>query len=236
MRLKAILFDKDGTLVDFAETWNRATGDVIRVLSDGDDGAAAQLAAIVHFDPASGMLLPTSPFVGGSIADLAPQWAGAIGVAADLDFIDRLVELFHEGSLRAVAPIGDPAALLSGLKGEGYRLGIITNDSEAGARAQSEKLGLTPWFDAIIGYDSGHGQKPEAGQILAFMARFGVAPSETALVGDTLHDLDAARAAGVVAIGVASGYLDADTLRPHADHVISNIMELPSLLDRMSEL
>ncbi len=231
-KLKALLFDKDGTLVDFAITWNGAARTVLATLAGDDDDIHARLAAILHFDRATEAILPTSPFVGGTVIDIAAHFAPVVGVEpADHDaFVERLARLFNDGALASVAPIGDPLGLLTLLKAEGYLLGIVTNDTEAGARAQSEKLGLDKLFDAIIGYDSGHGRKPDPGQIHAFMKAFGVEAEATALIGDTLHDLDAARAAGVTAIGVASGYLSADDLAPHADHVISDIMALPELL------
>ena len=234
-RLKALLFDKDGTLVDFAITWNGATASVLATLADGDDVLHERLAGILHFDRATAAIRPSSPFIGGTIADIAAEFAPAIGIAADDGFIARLEQLFSAGALASVAPIGDPLALLTLLKREGYLLGIITNDTESGARAQAEKLGLDPLFDAIIGYDSGHGSKPDPGPILAFLDRFGIASGEAALIGDTLHDLDAARAAGVCAIGVASGYLSAEALTPHADYVINNIMAIPALLHVIHE-
>ena len=234
-KLKALLFDKDGTLVDFAITWNGAAAAVLATLAGDDDALHADLAAILHFDRATGAILPTSPFVGGTVIDIAAEFGPVVGVetADHAAFVERLARLFNEGALASVAPIGDPLGLLTLLKAEGYLLGIVTNDTEAGARAQSRKLGLDLLFDAIIGYDSGHGRKPDPGQIHAFLAAFEVAAEETALIGDTLHDLDAARAAGVMAIGVASGYLSAEALAPHADHVISDIMQLPKLLDAL---
>ncbi|MBZ9937759.1 HAD family hydrolase [Mesorhizobium sp. BR1-1-16] len=236
-RLKALLFDKDGTLVDFAITWNGAATAVLATLAGDDDEMHRALATILHYDRVTAAILPTSPFVGGTVPDIAAHFAPVVGIEADdhEGFIEHLSRLFNEGALESVAPIGDPLGLLTSLKSQGYLLGIVTNDTESGARAQSEKLGLDGLFDAIIGYDSGHGRKPDPGQIHAFIDRFGSAPEETALIGDTLHDLDAARAAGVLAIGVASGYLSEEALAPHADHVIKDIMGLPELLDRLSE-
>lgn len=234
-RLRALLFDKDGTLVDFATTWNGAAASVLSTLAGDDDVLHGKLAAILHFDRERAAILPTSPFVGGTVLDIAAEFAPLVDVADHAAFVARLEALFNAGALAFVAPIGDPLGLLTMLKAEGYLLGIVTNDTESGARAQSVKLGLDHLFDAIIGYDSGHGRKPDPGQIHAFMDRFGASAGETALIGDTLHDLDAARAAGVTAIGVASGYLSAEALAPHADHVISDIMALPALLHRLDE-
>lgn len=235
MPLRALLFDKDGTFLDFAKTWNTATGAVIAALADGDSIVAGRLADIVGYDLELGSLIPDSPFIGSSVADLSPLWAVALGLPAeDAEFDARLRGLLHDATLHAAAPIGAPGLVFEALKAEGYELGVITNDSEMGARAQCERLGLAHWFEAIIGYDSGHGRKPEAGQIIAFMERFGYRPEETALIGDTLHDMHAARAAGVMGIAVESGFLTAEQLSPYADYVISDISKLQDLLDMRS--
>jgi phosphoglycolate phosphatase len=234
MPLRALLFDKDGTFLDFAKTWNTATGAVIEILAEGDAETAERLAGIVGYDLSVRSLVPSSPFIGSSVADLSPLWAVALGFPAeDAAFDARLRGLLHDATLHAAEPIGAPEIVFAAMRSEGYQLGVITNDSESGARAQCDRLGLSHWFDAIIGYDSGHGRKPEAGQILAFMERFGYRPEETALIGDTLHDMHAAQAAGVMGIGVESGFLSAEILGPHATHVIKDISYLPNLLRTM---
>jgi phosphoglycolate phosphatase len=138
--------------------------------------------------------------------------------------------IFAEEATARVVALGEPGRILSELKAEGYRLGLVTNDSEIGARMHCDRLSLSDLFDCIIGYDSGHGRKPEPGQLAAFARLHGIPPEETALVGDSLHDLHAARAAGVTAIAVLSGLASAEELAGHADHVIPDIMALPGLL------
>lgn len=233
MQLRALLFDKDGTFLDFAKTWNAATGVVIAELAAGSPAVAGRLAEIVGYDLDTSVLLPTSPFVGSSVGELSPLWAAALGESTSPTFDERLRQLFHQATLHAATPIGEPGQIFEALQAQGYRLGVITNDSEIGARAQCERLGLAHWFEAIIGYDSGHGRKPEAGQIVAFMERFGFRPEETALIGDTLHDMHAARAAGVTGIGVESGFMTAEQLSPFADHVLSDISNLQELLQSL---
>lgn len=235
MQLRALLFDKDGTFLDFAKTWDAATGSVINTLAEGDAAVAQRLAAIVHYDLEARVLLPTSPFIASSVGELIPLWSEALGRPGDAAFDQLLRDLFHDATLNAATPIGEPSVVFEGLQQAGYRLGVVTNDSERGARSQCERLGLVSWFDAIFGYDSGHGRKPEAGQIMAFLDRFGFQPGETAMIGDTLHDLHAARAAGVIAIGVESGFMSAEQLAPDADYIISDISKLSDLLQAMNE-
>jgi phosphoglycolate phosphatase len=141
---------------------------------------------------------------------------------------------FAAETLRTLMPIGDPLAVLEGLRTRGIKLGLATNDAEANARQQLAALGLAGHMDFMAGYDSGHGGKPEPGMVLAFAATLGVTPDRVALVGDTPHDLQAARAAGAVAIGVLSGPMGRACLEPEADHIIATIADLPALLDRLN--
>jgi phosphoglycolate phosphatase len=229
MPLRAILFDKDGTLVDFHLTWSRAVYAVMDRMTAGDAVKLAALAAANHYDMDERRILPTSPLVAHSSADYGVTWAQILGEEPNAAFFTRMDTLLIEEGLDHVTPIGDPRALLASLKAQGFFLGICTNDSEAGARAQCDRLGVTDLLDAIIGYDSGHGRKPDAGPILAFAKAHGVEPHETALVGDSLHDLLAVRAAGGVAIAVLSGLAGREELAGDADHVVASIMDLPEL-------
>src|ERR1041385_4369690 len=63
MPIRAILFDKDGTLIDFQRTWGPATHTVLTRLSNGDPAAFQRLAAVSLYDPAERLLLSASPLV-----------------------------------------------------------------------------------------------------------------------------------------------------------------------------
>jgi phosphoglycolate phosphatase len=233
MPIRAILFDKDGTLVDFHLTWSAAAYAAMQRLSAGNAEKMARLVEINDYDLENHRIRPTSVLVAQSSADYGVTWAHALGETADTAFFERMDGIFIEEGLKHVTAIGDPPWLLSTLKARGYLTGICTNDSEAGARAHCEKLGLMPWLDAVMGYDSGHGRKPDPGPVLGFAATFGIAPQDVALVGDSTHDLHAVKAAGGTAIAVLSGFAGREELAPHADHVIDSVMDLPDLLDML---
>jgi phosphoglycolate phosphatase len=233
--LRAILFDKDGTLIDFDATWGPAAYEVMRALAGEDEKAFVELVRVSEYVLDERRFLPTSPLVAGSSASYGPLWAQALGRAPSLDLYREMDELFGHFGLRSLLPIGRPADLASSLVERGYRLGIATNDAESSARAQAEALGLTPHLDFIAGYDSGFGGKPHPGMVLAFAQRCAARPDEVALVGDSLHDLEAARAAGALGIAVLtgpSGHAARAELEPYADHVIGSVGELPKLLDQ----
>ena len=228
MSTVAILFDKDGTLISFEKTWGPALLDVMGVMAGGDEAAFARLVAVNHFDVASRRFLETSPLIAGSSVSYGPDWARALG-RSDLEAVKREMDAhFGAAGMRHLTPIGDPAAVLGGLAARGLRLGVATNDSEAAARRQAEALGIVPHLAFIAGYDSGHGAKPGPGMVAAFARHCGCAPGAVALVGDSLHDMHAARAAGAIAIAVLSGPASHAELAPHADVVIGSIADLPA--------
>jgi phosphoglycolate phosphatase len=223
------LFDKDGTLVDFDETWGPATHVIIRTLAGGDPELMRAQAEMLHFALDEKRFAPTSPLISGSLGSYGAMWGEALGrsdIAALKREIDALAEI---ESLKALTPIGEPAVALAALKAMGLRLGVATNDAESSARRQIEALGLDEAIEFVAGYDSGHGGKPEPGMVVAFARQLGVTPRRIAMVGDSRHDLEAARAAGALAVAVLSGLADRAALAPLADHVVDDIAALPAL-------
>lgn len=233
-RLKGILFDKDGTLVDFEQTWGPATFEVMKEMSAGDELALRKLAELNHFILEEKRFLSTSPLVSGTSASYGHLWAQALGRENHPDLHAEMDQRLADWALKSMAPIGEPLAVLQLLAEAGYKLGIATNDAEASAWRQVEQLGLVPHLEFVAGYDSGHGEKPEPGMVLAFADKIGASPSEVALVGDSRHDLHAAKAAGAVAIAVLTGPATREDLAPLADHVVESIADLPALLDAAS--
>ena len=230
MPIRAILFDKDGTLVDFQRTWGPATHAVLTKLSNGDSAAFERLAAVSLYDPTERRLLPGSPVVIETTYGYGKLWAQALGVPITPEFIERIDALFFQETLDHLTPMGDVAALLGQLRVRGYRLGLMTNDADANTRAQLRQLGLDALLEFVAAYDSGYGHKPDPAPVLAFAKLVNAAPAEIVVVGDSEHDLVAARAAGAIAVGVLSGPVPRERLAPHADVLLPSIAELADWL------
>jgi phosphoglycolate phosphatase len=230
MPIAAVLFDKDGTLIDFDGTWGPAFHAIIHVLAKGEAGAVRAQADALHFSLDDRRFRATSPIIAGSSASYGRLWGDAIGRADHAALRQEIDALSASESIKSLTPIGSPGEVFEALIARGLRLGVATNDSEASARRHIEALGLSAKVEFIAGYDSGHGGKPEPGMVLEFARLIGVTPREVALVGDSIHDLHAARAAGALAIGVLSGPAGREELEPHADHLIADIGALPALL------
>jgi phosphoglycolate phosphatase len=203
---------------------------MILSLANGDPERIEAQARNLHFVLDEKRFLPTSPIIAGSTADYGPLWGEALG-RSDIDRLREEIDAISAvESLKALSPIDDPVAVCAELVAMGLGVGVATNDSEASARRQIETLGIDGRVSFIVGYDSGHGGKPDPGMVLAFARFLDVDPSAVAMVGDSLHDLDAARAAGALAVAVLTGPAERAELEPHADLVIEHIGELPRLL------
>ncbi len=233
-KLAGVLFDKDGTLIDFQETWGPTVHAMIVALAKGDPALVAAQAEALHFSLEEKRFRPTSPIVAGSTADYGGTWGAALG-RTDIDTLRAEIDAISAvESLKALAPIDQPVAIFAALRAMGLRIGVATNDSEKSARRQIGALGVAEHVEFVAGYDTGHGGKPEPGMVLAFAKLLDVTASDIAMVGDSLHDLDAARSAGALAIAVLSGPADRAALEPHADFVIEHIGELPALIARVT--
>jgi phosphoglycolate phosphatase len=231
MRIKGVLFDKDGTLFDYYRTWVPILQSAALLASRGDAAAAARLMEACGFDSATGKVEAGGILAAGNTPELAELWlAGDCGWMADELTLALDAHFAAEAPLRS-APVTDLVDFFRTLRATGFRTGIATNDNAASAVATIAQFGLSEHVEFICGYDSGHGTKPEPGMMHAFCAAVGLDPSQVAMVGDNFHDLEMARRAGAgLKVGVLTGTSLRSDLEAHADVVLTSIIELPAYL------
>jgi len=229
--IKGILFDKDGTLIDFHATWF-AIGDLLALqAADGDRARADDLLMAAGYDFGSGGFRADSVFAAGTNADVVELWYPQAEaderrkIVADLDAFTA-----SEGAAQSVSLPGSREAIAR-LHRSGFRLGVATNDSTSGAEKTLLAMGVAQMFDAAYGYDAVANPKPAPDTVYAFSDLTGLKPEQIAMVGDNRHDLEMARAGGAgLAIGVLSGTGTRETLAPMADAILDSIAELPEYL------
>lgn len=228
--IKAILFDKDGTLVDFDKTWAGINRKGALIAAEGDARLADSLLLACGMDLSTGKTQADSMFAAANAGEIAAHMVAHGSPFDPEELMLRLDKIFVEGA-ESPWPICDLKALMQTLAGSGLSLGIASSDGEASIRRTVEVLELSAEIDFIAGYDSGHGPKPEPGMLLAFAAHLGLEPWQVAMVGDNGHDMELARAAGAgAAIGVLSGTGTRQTLEALADVLIGSVADLPVLL------
>ncbi len=225
--IRAVLFDKDGTLFDFGATWNGWAGRLISKMSDGDAELAQQLAQACRYNLETKSFFPDSPVIAGTNREAAQCFTDILPQFTLEELETRLADEAAHADLVPAVPL---APLLNRLRAADLRLGVMTNDTERAARAHLNKAGITELFDFVAGFDSGYGAKPDPDPLLAFATHCGLKPSQVLMVGDSSHDLIAARAARMHSVGVLTGLATRADLDPFADAVLPDIGHLPDWL------
>jgi phosphoglycolate phosphatase len=108
---------------------------------------------------------------------------------------------------------------LDDLEKGGWLLGIATGKSHAGLVGTLQSHGLQDRFSTLQTADRGAG-KPNPDMLLQAMAETGVDKTQTVMIGDTTFDIEMARNAGTLAIGVAWGYHEAEELTAAGAHAV----------------
>jgi len=221
--VQAILFDKDGTLMDFICTWGYWGEQMLARFFTALE--AKGLVAEISTDP--GLLWGTVHAVDGRIVDYSRNGPLAMGTMEDmkailawqgyragLSWADARVLVdkcwtFAEQQLeqaRAVQAIPGVIAFLEQCLQNGLKMAVVTADETAAAEKHLAWLGIRHYFSVCIGTDQVEHGKPFPDMVLLACRELGVAPSEVAVIGDTSGDMRMAQLAGA-AVGI--GLVDA---------------------------
>jgi pyrophosphatase PpaX len=209
VRFPVVLFDLDGTVID--------SGAII-------------LASMRH---------AAETVVGGDWEDAELMKAvGGPGleaqmVALDPDRVDELVRVYrahneplHE-TLECCAGMEE---VLATLKDRGHRLGIVTAKRRLTVDLAFARLPIEHLFETVVGGDETRTHKPDPAPLLLALERLGARPEDAAYVGDSPFDMQAAKAAGLFAIGVSWGRIHTAEKLADADVVIHSAEELLELV------
>lgn len=196
MRIRAVLFDLDGTLLDTLEDIALTMNSVF-----GRRGYPPFSLEEVRLMVGEGMEVLVRRAV-------RPEDAGDAAVAA----IVREYREEYESAWRAHSrPYPGVAGLLEGLRARGVRTAVLSNKSHPFTEEMTREL-LPFAFDVVRGAAPGFPYKPDPASALAISSEMRLAPTEFAFVGDTSIDMETARAAGMFPVGVLWGFRDAEEL------------------------
>ncbi|BCD87321.1 phosphoglycolate phosphatase [Pseudomonas solani] len=218
MRLRAVLFDMDGTLLDSAPDFIAVTQAmrVDRGLPALDDklvrdqvsgGARAMVAAAFNMDPqAEGFETLRQEF-------LERYQAHCAVLTRPFDGIDALLQDIEKARLI---------------------WGVVTNKPVRYAEPIMQQLGLAERSAILICPDHVKNSKPDPEPLLLACSRLQLDPASVLFVGDDLRDIESGRAAGTRTAAVTYGYIHPDDNPSHwgADVVVDHPLELRAVLDR----
>jgi len=219
MPAKVALFDLDGTLVhsapDIAEAANRALRD--------KGFSPRPLQEIASFIGNGAEQLIHRCLTGEREGRAEAQLHTATYRAFQAHYAACLVE--------QTRPYPEVIAALTTLAAHGIRLGCVTNKSARFTQPLLEQLGLTHFFEITLSGDSLSTKKPSAEPLLHAARHYGEHPNNCVMIGDSIADLLAARAAGMRIFCVDYGYAGNTDLAAHApDALVSSFSALVPLL------
>jgi phosphoglycolate phosphatase len=208
-----LVFDLDGTLVDTA-------GDIIATLNTVL--AAEGLAPLA---PETAITM-----VGHGSRVLLESALKANGIETASDRVDNLVALFLDHYARHIADesraFPGAVAALDRFAADGWRLAVCTNKFEGLSRQLLGALDLLDRFVAVTGQDTFGVRKPDPRHLIETIRLAGGRVENAVMVGDSIVDVDTAKAAGVPVIAVAFGYSAIPVNELGADRVIGHFDEL----------
>ncbi len=216
--VSAVAFDLDGTLLDTI-----------------DDLAAAvnALLADLGYPPLDGEVVRT--FVGKGMANLVRRaLAHASGVAPgtidDVRVNDALARYEdHYAALlgRATKPFPRMLEGLDRLRSMGLPLAIVTNKASRFVQPHLDDAGIGAYFDVIVGGDELPTKKPDPAQLVHAATRLGVPIDRLLMVGDSINDAQAARAAGCPVLLLPYGYNEGGRVQDvDADGIVATLADV----------
>jgi phosphoglycolate phosphatase len=213
LRADTVIFDVDGTLVDSA-------ADIHAALNHGLALAGCRPVGLDDSRRLIGLGLERS--VEKVLAD-----CGFTLKAAELARIKSASTAYYDAHLLERTELyAGVAETLEALRDTGTRLGICTNKRAASTRRILSGLGIVNHFGVIIAREATAQGKPHPAPLFAAIEALKGESSRAAMVGDTLADMQCARAAGVAAIAVSYGYSDVPLSELGADTTIAVFTEL----------
>lgn len=226
-----IVFDKDGTLIDFNFMWASWVTELARRLENVTQHSLTD--ALYHamgYDAANARVLAGAPLAVCSMKTLRDLtvdvvWrSGFSRVDAEQYtnaawFVPDPVTLAH--------PVADLKRVFSTLHARGIRLAIATSDDRSPTQATLDALGVAQYIDTLVCADDGLPNKPAPDMLLHVCRTLDISPARTVMVGDAVADMEMGRNAGAArVIAVLTGLADAAQLTLHADRVIPSVTAL----------
>lgn len=225
---QAIIFDKDGTLIDFDfmwGTWTLQLAERLQCVTSLD--AREALCSSYGYDIARRKILADGKLT------CTPMWrlremmievAQSLGLSKDSAQCAVEEAWFVPDPVTLAKPFTDVHKLFTNIQQRGIKIAIATTDDRGATEAMLRAFGVTELLDTMVCADDGIKAKPAPDMVTTICSRLNVDPDKSIVIGDTVADLRMARSAGAGrVIGVLSGVGSLENLTPLADILIDTV-------------
>lgn len=230
MTTKAIIFDKDGTLLDFDSFWVTVSEYAIKEILDTvkmqDIPVEEILSALGvknNITDINGILCHgTYAQMAQVIYDILKKY----GCDCTLDEIEKLtIETYHKNADKGIVKgtCDNICDVFVKLKNMGLKLAVVTTDAPVVTQKCLKLLEIDKFFDIVYTDDGKLPTKPDPYCIHDLCKRYALSPSDIVMVGDTMTDMNFAQNGGIKAIGVAKNKNNKTILEKHAYAVVPDI-------------
>lgn len=234
MRNKGVLFDKDGTLLDFEATWFPV---VQRVINRVKDTYRVPEPVLTALRGESG--ITESGFVKegfmqtGATSEILALWEEVLvrgGIDLEPGDLSRTFGEEATGAGFAAHAVPGIEVFLAHLKGKGYRLGVMTSDDRASTEHSLHQARLWSFFDFIATAGDGFPTKPDPTAAAVFRDRFELAETGLAMFGDSVVDMEFAKNAGARFIGIKTSFNDYSRFLDEGFPVIEDFLDIEAIV------
>lgn len=219
--LQGVLFDLDGTLLDTAADIALALN---RTLAERGWSALPVGAVARMIGRGSPILIERAAAALGQVVNAAEQAA----------MVERFFEFYgalEESNESDAEPYPGVPGALRMVHEAGLSVAVVTNKQERFAKALLHRLGLAGFVDLVVGGDTCERRKPDPQPLLFACGSLKLTPAQVLMVGDSVNDVTAARAAAIPVVCVPYGYNEGQDPRSlKCDAMIDTLADLPPLL------
>ncbi len=223
--IRAVVFDLDGTLVEFRidyQSVRKQAIDVINGIDEVPKGLVSSEISIFRMLDRISIYLDGKGNAETIIGNLRKE-------------LSRIADRYEISAAQATKMIPDAKEVLQEMRARGFKLGLFTTSGMQAMNHVLQRFELREYFDACIPRDDAPKVKPNPLHLNRVLQILGTTVSESLVVGDTILDIECAKAAGARSIGVLCGVHNLNQLKAAgANYIVNTLSELQPLIMRIN--
>ncbi len=224
--IQSVVFDLDGTLVEFRLDYAPIRREAIELIDHVDEIPKGMVSSEISI---FGMLDKISMYLNG-------KEDSEIVIKNLRNELSKIADKYEMNAAQTTKMIPGAKETLQEIRSHQFKIGLFTTSGKAAMNHILERFDMQRFFDACVARDDAPKVKPNPSHLNYVLEILGSAPGQALVVGDTTLDIQCAKAAGVRSVGVLTGVHKLHQLEDAgANYVIKTLQELPPLILKMND-